>query len=205
MKKNIISILLVLSVLFMFSCEMKQASDPSGTNITSNVSSTENPDEKNFFLVEGDKAITIVCGENALDSEFKAAVYLRDIISKMTGTEPELTNDFDGSQDNSLRREILIGETNRAESKAALESIDEQELVIQVSGNKLVITGSPPELPLSQLNVSLPTALVIRIKTSIQAVFLFPFPLITVLRILIIPHFASAQLSNFSLPKTVRK
>ncbi len=146
MKKNIISILLVLSVLFMFSCEMKQASDPSGTNITSNVSSTENPDEKNFFLVEGDKAITIVCGENALDSEFKAAVYLRDIISKMTGTEPELTNDFDGSQDNSLRREILIGETNLAESKAALESIDEQELVIQVSGNKLVITGKSPRI-----------------------------------------------------------
>ncbi len=144
MRKRIGCLLLVFSVLYMFGCDNSRRQPPAGT--TSGESSSSGPQAEEFPLIGGGEEITIVCGENALDSEFRAALSLREILRSMTGSEPPLTNDFDGSEDHSDRREILIGDTNRRESREALASIDEQELIITVAGNKLVIAGKSPRI-----------------------------------------------------------
>lgn len=142
MKRIALTLLLVLWTLFMFSC---QTNTPQEKPLPSNeeLMPTE---QENFILYDESESAVIVCSENATTAEYQAAQNLQQAIMRVTGKEPLLTNDFDADEDNTNRKEILIGETNREESISARADIDEQELTIRVVGCKLVIAGSGPRI-----------------------------------------------------------
>ncbi|HPT86005.1 MAG TPA: hypothetical protein PK778_08450 [Bacillota bacterium] len=73
----------------------------------------------------------------------RSAVDLRRAILAATGAEISLKTDWDGQEDNTARKEILVGDTNRQESKDALEKITGDQFIIKVygDGTKIVITG----------------------------------------------------------------
>ena len=99
-----------------------------------------------FVLLDATSEAVIVCSEEATKAEFEAALFLQTAIRNLTDHELPLTNDFDAGDDNSQRLEILVGQTNRAQSAAARERIDELQLYIGVIDGKLVVRGSAPRI-----------------------------------------------------------
>jgi len=99
-----------------------------------------------FVLMDATQKAVIVCSEKATKAEYQAALSLQAAIRNLTDCELTLTNDFDAGDDNSQRLEILVGETNRAQSTAARERIDELQLYIGVIDGKLVVRGSAPRI-----------------------------------------------------------
>lgn len=77
----------------------------------------------------------------------RAAVRLKQAIRAVTGVDIELKTDWDGKEDFSARKEILVGVTNRKETKEALELIGTDQFIIKVCGDgtKIVITGKDDE------------------------------------------------------------
>lgn len=73
----------------------------------------------------------------------KAAVRLRNAISEVTGADMQIKTDWDGTEDNTARKEILVGDTNRQESKDALAKLADDQFIIKVfgDGTKIVVTG----------------------------------------------------------------
>lgn len=83
------------------------------------------------------------------DSEVReAALLLRDLVKTATGVDMTRTDDYynegDAAAVEALKtsKEILIGETNRPESVAALEGLAFNEYIIKVDGSKIVIVGA---------------------------------------------------------------
>ncbi|MBE6619328.1 MAG: exo-alpha-sialidase [Ruminococcaceae bacterium] len=83
---------------------------------------------------------TLVRGDDVGDELVKYSLLLRDLINKHTGADVNLKGDFAEPSE----KEILIGETERAESKtvyAILEKAPKNAYVIKAIGNKIVIAG----------------------------------------------------------------
>lgn len=75
--------------------------------------------------------------------ETKLSLQIKNALSAVTGAEFELKTDWENKDDNAALTEILLGNTNRAESVAAMEEVAvEDEYLVRVSGNKIVIVGN---------------------------------------------------------------
>ncbi|MBQ9416528.1 MAG: hypothetical protein IJU20_06780 [Clostridia bacterium] len=76
--------------------------------------------------------------ETAMNVAFRKSIVAATGVSKV-----ELKTDWitDPNEDISALKEILVGETNRAESAAAKEQLGENEFIVCQSGNKLVLIG----------------------------------------------------------------
>jgi hypothetical protein len=73
-----------------------------------------------------------------------AASKLRTALADLTGTPFTIRDDFLNSKKNESADgvyEILVGNTNRAESAAASEGLDTYDYIIKVAGTKIVIAG----------------------------------------------------------------
>lgn len=88
---------------------------------------------------------TVVISDSASESESMAAKALYKALSE-TCTGISLSDDYDGKQDHTHRTEILVGETNRIQSKSALAECGELEFVIRCEGGKLVIAAKRPDI-----------------------------------------------------------
>jgi hypothetical protein len=80
---------------------------------------------------------------NSDNAIVQAAVTLRNALKSVTGTDISIKTDWDGKDDNTARKEILVGDTNRQESIDAIASLGEDQYIIKVCGDgtKIVITG----------------------------------------------------------------
>ena len=86
---------------------------------------------------------TIVRGENADEDTVKAAVKLRKAIEELTGIKPVITTDFEKESAGIVRKdkEILVGVTNRDESRSHYETLAARDFVIDFSTSRLAIIG----------------------------------------------------------------
>ncbi len=89
-------------------------------------------DLSEYFIVRGD-----LCS----DEEKEALVLLRDTVRKNLDINLTVITDWLDKDQKPNQKEILIGETNRSESKRAAEGLAYNDFVIEMVGEKLVIAG----------------------------------------------------------------
>jgi hypothetical protein len=85
----------------------------------------------------------VVRGDASPQATTQAAVKLRRAIADASGEDIEITTDYvkDPSDIPVTAKEILVGDTNRAESKKAAEGLGEYDYIIKLDGERLVING----------------------------------------------------------------
>ena len=93
-------------------------------------------DMLSFTDADGKAAYSIVYPENTIEIIHDAAEVLRVALKEATGKDFKKHSDATPDADNAC--EILIGNTNRSQSKNTLK---EKEYSIKVDGNKIVISG----------------------------------------------------------------
>ena len=84
----------------------------------------------------------IVRSDSSNKNITETAVYIRNILLDVLSVDLKLTTDWDGSEDNSERLEILVGKTNREASINAVSSLEEGEYVItEDDRGNIIIAG----------------------------------------------------------------
>lgn len=105
------------------------------------------PDEPGFqlFNKDGSFRYTVVRPDRNDPEINKAAAQLRITIQELLNTEVKISDDYidRGVTDEEIaaRYEILIGRTNRPESKQVSETLEEYTYKIKIVGNKIVLHG----------------------------------------------------------------
>ena len=80
--------------------------------------------------------------KDRVDLEVLYAKAIREKIAKITGSNPNIATDWIApNKDSSVGNEILVGQTDRAESAEFLDSIALNEYGYAVIGNKVVVAG----------------------------------------------------------------
>lgn len=93
---------------------------------------------------DGSAKYTVIRPEVSDSVETSAAVLTRKTLNIVFGISMPIGDDYATDAEwptVSERYEILVGETNRPESEAALADLGDQQFVIRVTGNKIVIVG----------------------------------------------------------------
>lgn len=139
-----VMLLMCVMIAGAASCFRADGPDAAGLSFSSADGGADAAGDSLVALAGGESAFVIVRGEDADSAEVDAAVTLRDALEAITGTSVTLSDDFDGKADNSGRREILVGSTNRTQTQAALEGCGEYDFAIRLDDGKLVIAGKSP-------------------------------------------------------------
>ena len=136
-------ILLLAIALLLSSCS--GGADESTTESPTSEEVTEAPAVQNIiFIADGTTEYNMVRSEKASNKITEAFIKLRGAINDTYGANIKLTDDFEKPGTDPATRyayEILVGNTNREESAAALEGLGYSDSVIAVIGNRLVISG----------------------------------------------------------------
>jgi len=144
MKKFSIICLSVLMLIMLASC----TSGNPGENTESGIENSENAslsaDDVITILENGASEYAVVRSDYAKGTQLEAAVALRNAFEENVGYTITITSDWykKGTDPVLPEYEILVGDTNRPESEAALEGLEGVEYVIAVIGNKVVINGT---------------------------------------------------------------
>lgn len=151
MKRSVLIIMLLIMIFALFGCSAGESyRDDTVDYVTSGDVS-----------VNTGRIITFIEGENSLyniiipDKYIYEGVILdaarefRSSVTESTGAKLEISSDWvkDESEleNEEYRREILIGNTNRKESKEVLATLREKDYAIDIVGEKLVIIGGTEE------------------------------------------------------------
>ncbi len=144
MKKRVILCLLLLAATLLgcFGCKdpsgpADESGDPAGTTPSpaSGISLVDENGQPKYRLIRPDVASKY---------EITAASTINKALVEKSGLSYEFTTDFEKKVDQEVLSgyfEILVGNTNRAESKAALEGLGENDYIIRIVGNKVVINS----------------------------------------------------------------
>ncbi len=125
MKKITIIILTMISIFFI-SC----------TN-----SNSKKEDIKLDIVINGTSNYEIICSENASTDFAFSVKYLANAINDYTGSNFFLSRDS-YINDEEIRYEILVGNTNREETKTVLENLKPNSYAFKIINNCLVIVGT---------------------------------------------------------------
>ena len=102
------------------------------------------------FTSNGEPLYTIVRSIQAENYAVGFANELKARMNEATGVKFTLTVDYDNNVDNTQRLEILVGDTNRVESRRAMEELaGKGGYIVREDGNKLVIAA------LDEMNLAL--------------------------------------------------
>ena len=119
-----------------------------GCNKTDGIGeSTDNPVDttpvvSDLSIVEsGSTQYTIITSENTSDKTSDAVRAMLDAFNTATGVKPKWTDDYLYPGDPVPVKEILVGITNREESKAVLREVRYGEYMIRTVGDKIVIAA----------------------------------------------------------------
>lgn len=85
--------------------------------------------------------LVIVRADGASAAVSALAVSLRDALTDANGVTPTLKNDWVKDESQIAPYELLLGETNRKESKEGMEGLTENEYRITVIGTKIVLAA----------------------------------------------------------------
>ncbi len=140
-------VFLLLFCLFAAGCSGSSGDEKasSGAGMTE-AQSSELPTADTISLLDGEgkPLYRLVRPDRASDMIRDAGVELRLTLNRLAGLEFEITSDFLNKNKNESADgiyEILLGDTNRAESAAAAAGLGFYEYVICVMGEKIVIAG----------------------------------------------------------------
>lgn len=145
---RILSLALLLSLLLsLISCDAGEGAGD-GSTAGNGGDTTAEPAPSDMILYSKDSAYDIIRSSWANDTAAGAVKKLREAIKEYFGGEwqPNISEDWDVGLfkddivDND-KYEILIGETNRRESKTVRETLGKDEYAIKAVGHKLVIVG----------------------------------------------------------------
>ena len=144
LKLSTVFTLLVLFTLF-FTLFVSCSKD-AGTVTESGETETEGEAAAEVITLAkgGNAEYTIVRGEGADKTEINAAVTLNQALNDMGYGKFTITTDWikPGEEENvKTAKEILVGKTDRDESKAALSSVASGSYIIEAVGSKIVILG----------------------------------------------------------------
>ena len=147
--KLLTTVLILLAVLLLVACK------PDTPPVEPDAPSTDDPTTvgEGSFPMSLPTSYTVVISEYAADEEKEAARIVRDAIEQAYGTRPQLGSDWimgdvtDEEINASL--EILIGDVDRAETKALKDGMELNGYMICVKGNKLIILGASYDMTLS--------------------------------------------------------
>ena len=143
--KRIIPAFLVICTLFSLS-----ACKPEDADWTTNAETeaeTEVPKEERLILAEDGKTdFKIIRSENATGYALDTAVAFNKKMKEEISPDFKITDDWINPKKESpeKEREILLFETNRAESLAAIAELDFEGYIIRVTDYKIVIVGTSP-------------------------------------------------------------
>ncbi|MGM9682715.1 MAG: beta-galactosidase, partial [Eubacteriales bacterium] len=99
-------------------------------------------EEKKVMLIENGKILyRVVRADKADPVAKKQAAKVANALSAVAGATAEIVTDWEDSAENSEIKEILVGATNREESRRAVEELEINDYLIRVTGNKIVICG----------------------------------------------------------------
>ena len=143
MKRSALLTGLLLSLVLLFSCLAVSCGwAGNGGGDSSSSVSTELPEPEGFKINVAE--YTIVRPLKPSSSTLAAAVDLKKQIDRLTGDDIKISDDWvsDVSQIPGDAREILVGVTNRNDSKTSLNVIEGTKFSIRISGNRIIITAS---------------------------------------------------------------
>lgn len=105
------------------------------------------------IITKGSTQFKIVIPEKSSDAVINAAQDVNSAVKTYTGASMAMTRDWlSGGAPDSGTYEVLIGMTNRTETKNATESIKYNDYVVGVFGNKVVITGINDDTTVKAVN-----------------------------------------------------
>lgn len=144
MKRLLALSLFMLALTFaLFSCKTVEIK----TEIESDKSIVIDQDESLPPLAEGGKAnYTVVRSDLAAGDDVKPAILVCEALEAVTGADFTITTDWEKpkptEEELSARFEILVGDTNRHESKLVAQKLTgADDYIIEVVGRKLVIVA----------------------------------------------------------------
>ena len=134
------SILLVLVILFS-ACGKTEDKNNGEKKGRESVAGTEKVTEPTYETIDISE-YSLVRKDNGTSAEKEALVAIRKAIMTDLGVTLKALTDFDGKS----KKEILIGDTSRDESKRAMEEIrTENDYIIRKDGDKIVIVAGSDE------------------------------------------------------------
>ena len=114
---------------------------------------TPAPEDAILNVVENGKTQWKMIFPTDSDPERLSTVRFKSVFKAKTGADIQFSDDFIvGSADVSKNAEILIGDTNRPESAAFIETLPEEGYGYLVTENKVVIAGRNPSLTAAALS-----------------------------------------------------
>ena len=136
--------MLILSAsLVLSSCNSDEGESTTEPSISEEA--TEAPAVENIsFIADGATEYKMIRPEKASKKVTEAFTSLRNAIKEAYGVTIQLSDDFEKPGADPADRyayEIVVGNTNREESSAALEGLGYSDSVIAVIGSRLVING----------------------------------------------------------------
>ena len=145
MKKLIIALLLLIFAFTVISCgssDFKETTviyrDPLGRQVL------------HVTYIENIGEYTVVRSDTSDDSIKALASDMRTVISDFCGSQLKIGTDY-GTKS---QYEILIGDTNRTESKNAMKGLGLSDYVIKLDGTKIVIASGSTAALKAAINVS---------------------------------------------------
>jgi hypothetical protein len=146
--KRILSFILtaVMLLSMLVSCNVDELDNGGmdGQVSESQSESGQTPEEDPTFLslMDGDSfKYTVIRPDVCSDTVKAVAMTLRDELKTLSGAEVKLSSDFIEASE----FEILVGQTNRAESEKAFGDLKYNDYSITVDGRKLVISAYSDE------------------------------------------------------------
>ena len=116
---------MVVSVSALASCESNGSDDIS--------------DDSGKLIISSD--YVLVRPEEPTATEDFLAKKLKGVLEKQSGISLTISTDWLAPSETAPEKELLVGNTDRDESKAVYEKLGENEWAVTVSGNKIVIAG----------------------------------------------------------------
>lgn len=147
----LLALFMLLSTVALFSCADENTPDPQPGDPPvdkPNDPPTDEPDPAPSLPLineDGSYAFQIIRPDNCSQAVQNAAVMISTAFKTIYGKAPKLGNDYvdrNGVADYpETEMEILVGPTNRPESKQLAEELGDEEYLIRVVNKKLVVVG----------------------------------------------------------------
>ncbi len=147
----LLALLMLLSTVALFACGKDTPSDETPDDKPSDQPEDQPQDPPDLGPIlplineDGSYAFQIIRPDNCSKEEQNSAVQISTSFKSMCGKAPKLGSDYvdrNGVADYpEMPIEILVGSTNRPESKQVTEELGEEQYIVRVVNQKIVIVG----------------------------------------------------------------
>ncbi|MBQ7010819.1 MAG: hypothetical protein IJN63_03845, partial [Clostridia bacterium] len=139
--KKLFLVTLILATAFLVSCNATEVPEISGTQATETAAPSDGG-ALQMVNENGKTDYSIIISENAGSRVRTAVGNMRSYFVNAFGTQIFMKEDANTEE---KATEILIGQTNRPESAAALAALEKNSYSITVNGSKIVIAATSDE------------------------------------------------------------